>query len=49
MAIEYRRYVHAFKQGELEELVKEVGGDEVLVDDGFMENGNWCVQFTKLQ
>jgi alkylated DNA repair protein alkB family protein 8 len=47
MAIEYRRYCHVFKRGELEDLIRGVDPN-VLVDESFMENGNWCVQCTKM-
>jgi alkylated DNA repair protein alkB family protein 8 len=42
-AVVLQRYYHLFEQGELEGLVREVPGLQVL--DSFYDRSNWCVVF----
>lgn len=42
----YKRYYHVFKNGELEELIKEV--PEVQIEESFYDHANWCVRLKKL-
>lgn len=37
----YNRYYHVFKEGELEQLVKEVDGLKIL--QSYYDRDNWCV------
>ena len=38
-----KRYYHLFEEGELEGLVQQVAGTELL--QSFYDKGNWCVVF----
>jgi alkylated DNA repair protein alkB family protein 8 len=44
-AVVLQRYYHLFEQGELESLVGEVHGLQVV--QGFYDRSNWCVEFVK--
>lgn len=42
-AVVYQRYYHLFERGELDALVEEVPGAQVV--DSFYDKDNWCVIF----
>lgn len=42
----YKRYYHMFKNGELEDLIKEV--PEVEIEESFYDHANWCVKLRKV-
>jgi alkylated DNA repair protein alkB family protein 8 len=44
-AVVLQRYYHLFEQGELEMLIGDVPGVQVV--DGFYDRSNWCVVFQK--
>lgn len=44
-AVVLQRYYHLFEQGELEGLVQQVPGLQVV--DSFYDRSNWCVMFQK--
>ena len=42
----FHRYYHVFRQGELEELCKQVAGIELV--KSYYDQGNWCVILKKV-
>lgn len=44
-AVVYKRFYHLFKQGELEENVKEI--EEVELLSSYYDHANWCVILRK--
>ena len=41
----YKRYYHMFKNGELEDLIKEI--PELEIEESFYDHANWCVKLRK--
>lgn len=47
--IVYKRYYHLFKQGELQQVIKEAAGENtVRITEEFYEHQNWGVAFQRL-
>jgi alkylated DNA repair protein alkB family protein 8 len=42
----YKRYYHVFWKNELEDLIKQIEGLEVV--ESYFDHANWCVKVKKL-
>jgi len=45
----FQRYCHVYQEGELEGLIKQVGQENIEIVRVFFNEGNWCVEFKKLE